>query len=197
MIAPLAAKLATGFTGVLTSVLEDIHRYAGDQIQVVAKSLQEHIENMETDLRGVAGVGERLELLASEQGAGLHSVRQGQEELWSAVRALQQADREQNESISRVTAAADQLSSHLVNHVDAVASRFGALEERVSVLDQFAQEMPMQLDGLAARLDGHTETLRQLEQRQTRRVSTLNQVLDSLARLKESETLEQGVPAVA
>ena len=120
IIAPLAAKLASGFTSVLTSVLEDIHVYAGDQIQVVAKSLQDHIENMQTALRNVAGVGERLEQLANEQ------------------------------------------------H-----------------------------DGICARLDGHTEALRALEVRQTQRVSTLNQVLETLSKLKEPESSEVALPAVA
>jgi septal ring factor EnvC (AmiA/AmiB activator) len=85
----------------------------------------------------------------------------------------------------------------MVHHVEAVASRFAGLEERVSALDRFAQEMPGHLEAMVARLDSHTETLRNLEQRQIRRVSTLNQVLDSLARLKEPESPEMGLPAVA
>jgi len=94
-------------------------------------------------------------------------------------------------------AATDELSNHVVNHVDVVASRFTAMEERVTGLDRFAQEIPAQIEGIVARLDGQTETLRHLEQRQTQRVSTLNQVLDSLARLKEPEPAELGLPAVA
>ena len=197
IIAPLAAKLATGFTGVLTSVLEDIHQYTGGQIQAVAKSLQEHIENMETALREAAGLGERLEQLANEQQANLQGVQQGQEELWAAVRALQEGEREQNESISRVAEAAGELSNHLANHADAVTSRFAAMEERVTALDRFAQEMPAQIESVVARFDGHTATLRLLEERQAQRVATLNAVLDSLAGLREQETAEMGLPAVA
>jgi DNA repair exonuclease SbcCD ATPase subunit len=197
LIAPLAAKLATGFTGVLTSVLEEIHHYTGDQIQAVAKSLQDHIAQMQTALRDFAGVGERLEQLANEQHAGLLSLRQGQDDLWTAVRALQAADGEQNESIARVSSTTEELSNHLVIHVDGVASRFAAMEERLTALDQFAQDIQPQLDTIAARLDGQTETLLHLEQRQVQRVATLNQVLDSLARLREPEPAEVGLPAVA
>lgn len=197
LIAPLAAKLATGFTGVLTSVLEEIHHYTGDQIQAVAKSLQDHIAQMQTALRDFAGVGERLEQLANEQHAGLLSLRQGQDDLWTAVRALQAADGEQNESIARVSSTTEELSNHLVIHVDGVASRFAAMEERLMALDQFAQDIQPQLDTIAARLDGQTETLLHLEQRQVQRVATLNQVLDSLARLREPEPAEVGLPAVA
>jgi DNA repair exonuclease SbcCD ATPase subunit len=197
LIAPLAAKLATGFTGVLTSVLEEIHHYTGDQIQAVAKSLQDHIAQMQTALRDFAGVGERLEQLANEQHAGLLSLRQGQDDLWTAVRALQAADGEQNDSIARVSSTTEELSNHLVIHVDGVASRFAAMEERLTALDQFAQDIQPQLDTIAARLDGQTETLLNLEQRQVQRVATLNQVLDSLARLREPEPAEVGLPAVA
>ncbi len=197
LIAPLAAKLATGFTGVLTSVLEEIHHYTGDQIQAVAKSLQDHIAQMQTALRDFAGVGERLEQLANEQHAGLLSLRQGQDDLWTAVRALQAADGEQNDSIARVSSTTEELSNHLVIHVDGVASRFAAMEERLTALDQFAQDIQPQLDTIAARLDGQTETLLHLEQRQVQRVATLNQVLDSLARLREPEPAEVGLPAVA
>lgn len=197
LIAPLAAKLATGFTGVLTSVLEEIHHYTGDQIQAVAKSLQDHIAQMQTALRDFAGVGERLEQLANEQHSGLLSLRQGQDDLWTAVRALQVTDREQNDSIARVSSTTEELSNHLVIHVDGVASRFAAMEERLTALDQFAQDIQPQLDTIAARLDGQTETLLHLEQRQVQRVATLNQVLDSLARLREPEAAEVGLPAVA
>lgn len=197
IVAPLAAKLAAGFTDVLTGVLEDVHRYTGDQIQAVASALQEHIQNMEAALRHAAGVGERLEQLANEHEASLHVVQQGQEELWSAVRALQHADEEQNSSIARVSAATEQLTHSLTAHVDAVASRFGTIEERVSVLDRITQQMQPQLTAVIGRLDRHTEALRTLEQRQTQRVSTLNHVLDSLAKLKEQETGELALSALA
>ena len=198
IIAPLAAKLAAGFTGVLTNVLEDVHRYTGDQIQAVATALQEHIQNMEAALRQVAGVGERLEQLANEHGARIQVVQQGQEELWSAIRALQQADQEQSASMARVAAATEGLSHHVASQADAVASRFQSLEERVSVLDRIiAHDLQPQLTGVIARLDRHTDTLRCLEQRQAQRVSTLNQVLDSLSRLKEDAPVEMALPAIA
>jgi chromosome segregation ATPase len=152
---------------------------------------------MQTALRDFAGVGERLEQLANEQHAGLLSLRQGQDDLWTAVRALQAADGEQNDSIARVSSTTEELSNHLVIHVDGVASRFAAMEERLTALDQFAQDIQPQLDTIAARLDGQTETLLHLEQRQVQRVATLNQVLDSLARLREPEPAEVGLPAVA
>jgi hypothetical protein len=197
IVAPLAAKLAAGFTEVLTNVLEDVHRYTGDQIQAVANALDEHIQNMEAALRHAAGVGERLEQLATEHETNLRVVQHGQEELWSAVRALQHADEEQTASITRVSAATEELTQDLVSHVDAVASRFETVDQRISLLDRFMQEMPGQMSGVMSRLDRHTEALRVLEQRQTQRVSKLNQVLDSLSRLKEEEPAELALSALA
>lgn len=197
LIAPLAAKLATGFTGVLTSVLEEIHHYTGDQIQAVAKSLQHHIEHMQSAIHDVAGLGERLEQLANEQHAGLHSVQQGQQELWTAVRELQASGREQNDSIARVSSVAEELTNRMANQLEAVTSRFAMVEERITGIERFAQNVQPQLETIVARLDGQTETLRMLEQQQMQRVSTLNQVLDSLGRLREPETNDVGLPAVA
>ncbi|HLK49049.1 MAG TPA: hypothetical protein VKT49_12990 [Bryobacteraceae bacterium] len=188
LMAPLAARLAAGLTEVLTGVLEDLHRVAGDQIQSVATSLQQHMGDIETVLRGVAAAGERLEESSARQ-------QQAQGELSGAVQALQQSDREQNDSIARVAAAAEGLSNHVADRVDAVESRLGLVEDRVSLLDRFCQEVPPQLEAIVARLDGHTDSLRHLEHRHAQRVSTLNQVLDSLARLKEPEASE--IAAVA
>ena len=190
LIAPLAAKLAAGFTSVLTHVLEDVHRYTGDQVQSVANALQQHLHHMESELRRAAGIGERLEQLVNEHQTGLQLVRQGQEELWNAVRALQHAGQEQHASVARVSSVAEELTHQVASYADAVTCRFVALEERVSVIDRITQEIPSQLADVVARLDRNTETLQVLEQRQMQRVSTLNQVLDTLAKLKENDTPE-------
>lgn len=130
-VAPLAARLAESLTGVLTGVLEEIHRYAGDRIHTVAQSLEERIEELDAALCDVVAVGERLEQRANDQ-------HQGQEDLWISVRGLQNAGQQQVESLSRVSAATEELSHHLANEVEAVASRFVSVEDRVGVLEIFA-----------------------------------------------------------
>jgi hypothetical protein len=198
LAAPLAARLAEGFTGVLTGVLEEIHRYAGDQVQVATQALQQHIDELDTAICDLVVVGERQQERANEQQVHLEGVRQSQEAIRSSIAALQHAGQEQTEAVRHVTTATEELSRRMTEEVEAVASRFVSLEERVGLLDQFALDLPAQLSEMVARLDGHTETLRLLEQRQSHRVSTLNQVLDSLARLREPETPElTAMPAVA
>lgn len=196
-VAPLAAKLAEGFTAVLTRVLEDLHQYAGEQVQSAVDSLADHIAHLDTTIRDTTGEAARLGQRVDEQQAGLLAVQQAQAEVWTAIRRLQQSGQEHHESISRVAAAAEELTQHMSSQVDVVASRFSTLEERVETLDRLVHEMPAQLSGILTRLDSHTETLRGLEQRHTQRVSTLNQVLDSLARLKEPEPPERAVAAFA
>jgi chromosome segregation ATPase len=110
---------------------------------------------------------------------------------------LQLAGHEHQESIAGLTVAKDALTQQVSNHVEAAASRFAALEERVSLLDRLVEEIPGQYSDILARLDHHTEALRLLENRHARRVSTLNQVLDSLGRLKESESTDRALPAFA
>lgn len=198
IVAPLAARLTEGFTGLLTGILEEIHRYAGDQIQGATNSLQQHIDELDSAICDLVVVGERLEARSNEHQTRFDGTQRAHEELRGAVATLQQSDEEQTEAIRRVIHVTDELSNHLAEQVEASASRFVSVEERVGVLEQFAQDMPERISILAARLDGQTETLRFLEQRQAHRVSTLNQVLDSLARLREPETPElAAMPAVA
>jgi len=189
-VAPLAARLAEGLTGVLTSVLEEIHRYAGDQMHVVAQSLQQRIEELDSALCDVVVVAERLEQRAGDQ-------LQSQDELWTAVRGLQESGQQHSEGLSRVSTAAEELSQRLASEVEAAASRFVSLEDRIGAIEVFAQEVPAQFSDLLARLDGHNEALRSLEHRQTQRVSRLNQVLDALAGLRDPEIPELAMQAVA
>jgi hypothetical protein len=196
IVEPLAARLAAGFTAVLTSVLEDIHRYTGEQIHFVVESLEEHIQHTEESLRAVTGLDERVEQLANEHQVAAQFAEQSHSMLWNAIHGAEESGRQQAELISRVTAAMEELSHHVADQVEDTAARFVDLEQRVSQLDQFAQDTPPQLVSLIERLDGHSEALRVLEERQTQRVSTLNQVLDSLARLRETEEPEMGMSAV-
>lgn len=197
VVGSLAAKLATGFTGVLTSVLEEVHHYAGEQVEAVAHSLQFHIEKLQAAVRDADQRRESLEELVRRQQAALETMHQEQEQLWRAVDNLRQAGEAQQQSVSRVGVAAEELAHQLSGHIDAVATRFAALEDHVTLLDRVAREIQPQLAQVLARVDHHTDTLRALEQRQNQRVSTLNQVLDSLARLKEPEVPELALAAQA
>jgi hypothetical protein len=190
IVAPIAARLTEGFTGLLTGVLQEIHSYAGDQIRVAGQFLQQHINELDTAICDLVVVGERLQEQASEHQTRLDGAIQTQEELRGSVVALQESGREQTEALHGVIRVANELSSNLAEQVEASASRFVSVEERVGGLEQLAQEIPDRVSALAARLDGQNETLRLLQQRQANRVSTLNDVLDSLARLREPETPE-------
>jgi ABC-type transporter Mla subunit MlaD len=193
----LAAKLAAGFTGVLTGVLEDVHEYAGAQVQDVAHSLQAHIETLEAAVRDAVNARESLEQLVRRQQTALETAQQQQEQLWRAVDDLRQAGEAQHQSLTNVRTSTEELAHHVSNHVDAVAARFASLEERISLLDRVSEEMLPQLAQVLARVDQHTGALRAMEQRQNQRVSALNQVLDSLARLKEPEAPELALAAQA
>lgn len=197
IVAPLAAKLAAGFTGVLTGVLEEVHEYAGAQVQAVAEALQIHIEALESAVRDATHARENLENLVRQQQTALDAVQQEQQHLWRAVDDLRHAGEAQHQSITHVTTATEELARHVSSHVDAVAARFASLEERVSLLDRITREMQPQLTQVLERVDRNTDSLRGLEQRQNQRVATLNQVLDSLARLKEPETPELALAAQA
>lgn len=204
VIAPLAARLAEGFTGLLTSVVTELQQYTAGQIQAASESLEGHIEELDAALDDVVSVAERLDQRLNEQETSLREIQgaQGQThgaqgEMWEAIQSLQLATHEHQESISGISAAKDELARQISTQADAAASRFTSLEERMGMLDRLVEEMPGRYSDILARLDDHSETLRLLEQRHARRVSTLNQVLDSLGRLKEPESTDRALAAIA
>lgn len=204
IIAPLAAKLAEGFTGLLTGVVRELHQYSASQIHASREALVDHIEELDAALDDVVSVAERLDQRANEQQTNLREVQDTQSamhgaqgEMWEAIQSLQLAAHELQESISGLTTAKDEIARQVSTQADSAASRFTSLEERMTLLDQFVEQMPGQYSDILARLDQHTEALRLLENRHARRVSTLNQVLDSLGRLKEPESPDRALAAFA
>ena len=111
-IAPIAARLATGLTGVLNSVLEEVYKQTGDQVRVIASHLEERIHGMEAALRSASGLEDRLERLAAEHRESLEALRRAQEEASGAVRNLQE---------------------------EALDARVRAVEERVGLLEQWTR----------------------------------------------------------
>lgn len=196
LIAPLAARLAEGFTSLLTSVVKDLYQYTAGQVQAATEGLENHIEELDAALDDVVSVAERLDQRANDQQTSLSEIRDAhgsmhgaQGEMWEAIQSLQLTSHEQQESLAGLTSAKDELARQVSSQADGAAARFMTLEERMDLLDRVVEQMPSQVSDILARLDNHTEALRLLEHRHARRVSTLNEVLDSLGRLKEPESL--------
>jgi DNA repair ATPase RecN len=170
MIAPIAERLATGLTGVLNSVLEEVYQHTGDQVRIIASHLEERIHGIEAALRSASGLEDRLERLATEHRESLEALRRAHEEASGAVRILQE---------------------------EALDGRVRAVEERVGLLEQWTRDMDPQLAGALARLDRHSDALQWLEQRQGQRVTALSQFLDTVAHLKKPEPYRRKTRASA
>ncbi len=160
-IAPIAEKLAAGITAVLTSVLEDLQRYTGDQMREVAAVLEARVHGVEAALCEVPRLGQRVELLATGYEGRILALEHTREQTAGALRRFEEGGYDQ---------------------------RLRSVEERLGVLDGLTGELQSQLAHTLSRLDQQTDTLRSLEHRQAQRVSTLNQVIDTIARLREQET---------
>ncbi len=204
VIAPLAARLSEGFTSLLTSVLKDLQQYTAGQVQAATEGLEDHIDELDAALDDVVSVAERLDQRANEQQTSLRemgetqgAMHDAQGQMWEAIQSLQMSSHEQRESLSGLASAKEELARHVAGQADAAAARFTMLEGRVELLDRVLEQMPGRLSDIFARLDNQSDALRLLESRHARRVSTLNQVLESLVRLKEPESEDRALPAVA
>jgi len=133
MIAPIAEKLATGFTAVLTSVLEDIYQHTGDQVQVVASVLEERIHGIEEALHQTNTVEDRLEQLA----AGQQALRQAHEETSGVVNLWQQAGLESRiAAVEERVTGIDQVVRDLQPQVSTVLSRLDQHTDTLRSLEQ-------------------------------------------------------------
>jgi uncharacterized coiled-coil protein SlyX len=147
MIAPIAEKLATGFTAVLTSVLEDIYQHTGDQVQIVASVLEERIHGIEEAVQKTNRVEERVEQLAAEQQA----LRQAHEETSGAVGLWHQAGLESRiAAVEERVTGIDQIVRDLQPQVTTVMTR---LDRQTDVLRSLEQRHAQRVSALNHVLD--------------------------------------------
>jgi uncharacterized coiled-coil protein SlyX len=163
MIAPIAEKLATGFTAVLTSVLEDIYYHTGDQVQVVASALEERIHGVEEALRKTSTVEARLEQLAVEQQAlrQAHDMTSGTVDLWhqaglesrlaaveERVTGIDQIVRDLQPQVTTVLTRMDRQTDALRSLEQRQAQRVSALNHVLDNLSRLREEEPAQESSL-------------------------------------------------
>jgi len=132
MIAPIAEKLATGFTAVLTGVLEDIYHHTGDQVQVVASVLEERIHGIEEALQKNTDVEERLEQLGAEQQA----LRQAHGETAGTVEAIGAGLESRIAAVEERVTGIDQVVRDLQPQVSSVLTRLDRHTDALRALEQ-------------------------------------------------------------
>jgi len=147
MIGPIAEKLATGFTAVLTSVLEDIYQHTGDQVQVVASVLEERIHGIEEAVQKTSTFEERLEQVAAEQ----HVLRQAHDETSGAIDLWHQAGLESRlAAVEERVTGIDQIVRDLQPQVSTVMTR---LDRQTDVLRSLEQRHAQRVSALNHVLD--------------------------------------------
>jgi len=161
-------------------------RWASEMITPIAEKLA---AGFTTVLSGVLEdiyqhTGEQMHEIASVLERRIHGVEEAIEkapvfedrlhQLFGEQEALRQAHQKTSSALDQWQQAG-------------LESRLAAVEERVTGIDQVVRELQPQMSTALTRMDQHTDALRSLEQRQARRVSALNQVLENLSRLREEE----------
>jgi septal ring factor EnvC (AmiA/AmiB activator) len=147
MIGPIAEKLATGFTAVLTSVLEDIYQHTGNQVQVVASVLEERIHGIEEAIQRTSTFEERFEQVAAEQEA----LRHAHEETSGAVDLWHQAGLESRlAAVEERVTGIDQIVRDLQPQVSTVMTR---LDRQTDVLRSLEQRHAQRVSALNHVLD--------------------------------------------
>jgi len=138
MLGPIAEKLATGFTAVLTGVLEDIYHHTGDQVQVVASVLEERIHGIEESLQKAKTFEERLEHLAGEH-PSLETRLAAVEE---RVTGIDQIVRDLHPQVTTVLTRMDRQTDALRSLEHRQAQRVSALNQVLDNLSRLREEEP-------------------------------------------------------
>lgn len=143
MLAPIAEKLATGFTAVLTRVLEDIYHHTGDQVQVVASVLEERIHGIEEALHKTNSFEERLEQLAVEhQSLGHASLETRLAAVEERVTGIDQTVRDLQPQVTTVLTRMDRQADALRSLEQRQAQRVSALNQVLDNLSRLREEEP-------------------------------------------------------
>jgi len=82
-------------------------------------------------------------------------------------------------------ARADEMAQSVAIQVEAVLSRLVAHEDRLEALDRVTADLTATFAEANQRLDRHTEILRGIQQRQVHRAAVLNELVGTIAKLKE------------
>lgn len=91
----------------------------------------------------------------------------------------------------------DQLAQGFAAQFESLTARLDSHEERFAAIDRMAQEFAAVFAGANERLDRHSEMLRAIEQRHARRAAVINDVLGTLAKLREQNETQPAAEAAA
>ncbi len=181
----VAAGLAAELTGVLAKILREVQRCSVEEAQHFIGEIRTRISALESDIRPLLTLPEKLTGFSEEQNARTDALRAQFDALSADVSSLQRADQEHRAELAKIASGVEQYTHQVSELMAQLQGRADAQEGQIAEVRQMIQELGHCVTRLNSQLDHQTDELRSVQQQQARRAAILTQVLGNIAQLSE------------
>jgi chromosome segregation ATPase len=188
IISRVSIRLAQAITTALTEAVDDLHLNFGAQMKEVARSLEDRLTGIASQLQALPLLHERVERIEQDETARARAAQERWEGLSASVVSLQEADHGRR-------VEAEHFSRSVAVELEMMSARVAAHEERLEALNHFVQDLSLKVLSVVEQIDHQTEALRTMQEHQAQRAAALNAVLDGIAALREPRPLVNEVGA--
>lgn len=181
----ISARLALDVSASLTQAIEELHQYFHGEMSEVVASLESRLSEAGVEL---CAMRQKLDRLEQEQAARSTAAQEQWDRLSASITSLEETDRAHWDE-------SQQLSRNVSGALDTISSRVVAHEERLAALDRVIEDLSPKVHSAAEQVGRHTDLLRSMHERQAQRAAALNEVLDNIAKLRETRPLVEKATA--
>lgn len=181
----ISSRLALEVSASLTQAIEELQHYFHGEMSEVVASLESRLSEAGVEL---CAMRQKLDRMEQEQAARSAAGQEQWDRLSASITSLEETDRAHWDE-------SQQLSRNVSGALETISSRVIAHEERLAALDRVIEDLSPKVHSAAEQIGRHTDLLRSMHERQSQRAAALNEVLDNIAKLRESRPLVEKATA--
>ena len=179
-ISRISARLAQGITAALTAAIADLHHDFGQQMKDIVSSLEDQIGEMAAHLRHLPHVQQRLDRIEQEEPARAGLAQERWDRLSTAIAVLEENDRARR-------AEAEEWNRNLSAELKTIVARVSVQEESLAAFGRLIDDLSPKVHSVIKQMDRQNHLIQSIRERQAHRAAALNEVLDTIARLRFAE----------
>lgn len=189
----LAAKLVTdissGLAKVLVNAIQDLERHLTGETRKLTSALNERLDKIQATVECLQPISQRLEGLVQ---AG-QAAEAKYEELAAAAAILQEAGSRHEAEIGVLRSQIQDLSASTTDRVNGICRRLEEQERQISSANSITSELAARIAATAERLEHHAGAIRGLHREHQHRAAALDQVAETLDRMRTSAQASQAI----
>jgi chromosome segregation ATPase len=180
----VAAQLADSLVRALVVALRDLQRQKASEFSALSESVHQQQQKLDATIELLTDVKNRIEVLTEAVSEEKSAAQQKWEQLDTVMAALHEADARQEAAVSELRQETHELSVSVATSLDAVSDKLERHQQDITSVQSAFSELSATLAGLTARMDRQAEAIRTLGEEQLQRKKALEQLVESLLRLK-------------